>query len=233
MGLASYIINFDELKSIIIDAIANSTISTTVDNVVLDNTSVTIDTSKIEGILNTILTSINNSKDFSNTINNSVKDISDLLISHNNSLNTNFSTLETNLTNILTNASQVYDLLKSIETKITSGGKQRIIGHKLDVAGINTNFIDDFITDKDILLTGISISQSAWNTNDYWDLKIIDYTIFRSIYTKIKGEHKSFGKYYPVPTGKKISLVFNNQSATSKEVWIDYEYIELDETSGD
>jgi len=232
MGLASYIINFDELKPIILDAINNSTIKTSVDNVVLDNTSVTIDTSKIEGIMNNMLTSIKDGKDISTAIKTSTDNIADLLSIHDTTVNTGIGTLKTSIEAILTNAISTYNLLEDIRTQISPAGTQMIVGKKIDLPAIKQPYSLTFVFTKDILISGISMSQTAWTTSDNWNLNVGSFPIFTNIYTKNRGEHKHFERYYPVPANTTITFVYNNDSATNKTVWVDFEYIEVASTGG-
>lgn len=133
------------------------------------------------------------------------------------------------------NLQGIIELLEDLKQGLLiPDGMQKAKGLTLSVPAVSEEYTLTFIPDTDILLTGITYSQSAWKYEDNWDLEIEGVTmLFESIYTKELGEHKKFEKYYPVPAGTPINLILHNKSGNSRQVWADLEYIGLIGTNTD
>lgn len=84
----------------------------------------------------------------------------------------------------------------------------------------------EFTVSKKGRITGITTSQSAWNFQDTWDLKVGEDTLFTGVRTKEYRENKFFNVFYPVTAGQKIDFVFNNISGSSKILWVDFNILE-------
>lgn len=117
--------------------------------------------------------------------------------------------------------------LQTVGTQNGISGIQRIYGQMLEVPALEKECILNFTVPKKAVITGITYSQSSWNYNDSWNLKIGDNILFNNVYTKEFGEHKYFNKFYGVEAGDNIQFIFNNSSGSSKVVWIDFEIIEV------
>lgn len=105
-------------------------------------------------------------------------------------------------------------------------GIQKIYGEMLEIPSSTGAYIIEFAVPKKGKITGITTSQSAWNFQDTWDLKVADNTLFEGVRTKEYGENKFFNVFYPVTAGQKIDFVFNNISGSSKILWVDFNILE-------
>ena len=107
-------------------------------------------------------------------------------------------------------------------------GLQKIKGFHLGVPAIRGRYrIVDFITPSNIVITGVTYSQSAWKPIDYWELFIGEEKLFDTIYTKEIATQKNWKIIQPVNQGTKIELILNNNSGNSRDVWVDLEYVNL------
>ncbi|QXN70271.1 hypothetical protein INTERNEXUS_231 [Bacillus phage vB_BspM_Internexus] len=229
MGLPSLIINFEEIKDPIIRAINEAAISVSVGDVTLDSSSITIDTTEIEKSLDDILSKLGTVDSNVRLVQDASKNILNSLIAHDNNLKNSMDQLGTKLDNILSTTTSMFNILEEIKKQLATEGNQRAIGYSLAVPSVAGSYTKVFTSDKDTILTGITISQSAWNNNDKWSLKIGDFIMFDRIYTKNRGEHKELKKFFPVPANTPVTFQFDNtSSANSKYVWFDIDYIEID-----
>lgn len=91
----------------------------------------------------------------------------------------------------------------------------------------------EYRTEKDILITGITISQSIFNgCMDKWNIKVKsnddnEFKILEDIYSKDSLQHKYFEKFYPIPQGYKLIIEPENTTNEDKAYWCDLEYLEL------
>ena len=116
----------------------------------------------------------------------------------------------------------------SVRDLANLNGVQRVKGFYKSIPAIQAEYnIVEFIPQEQIIITGISYSQSAWKANDYWDLYIGNDKLFEEVYTKELGEQKHWEVINPVNAGEVISLILNNQSGNSRHVWVDIEYVRL------
>ena len=105
-------------------------------------------------------------------------------------------------------------------------GTQKIYGEMLQIPASTGEYTIEFPVPKKGKITGITTSQSAWNFQDTWDLKVGEDTLFTGVRTKEYGENKFFNVFYPVTAGQKIDFVFNNVSSSSKILWVDFNILE-------
>ncbi|WP_373845422.1 hypothetical protein [Clostridium sp.] len=105
-------------------------------------------------------------------------------------------------------------------------GTQKIYGEILQIPASTGTYTIEFTVPKAGRITGITTSQSAWNFQDTWDLKVGDDTLFTGVRTKEYGENKFLNVFYPVTAGQKIDFVFNNVSGSSKILWVDFNILE-------
>ncbi|WP_123053156.1 hypothetical protein [Clostridium sp. JN-1] len=105
-------------------------------------------------------------------------------------------------------------------------GIQKIYGEMLEIPASLETYTIEFAVPKKGRITGITYSQSAWNFQDTWDLKVGDNILFTGVRTKEYGENKFFNVFYPVTAGQKIDFVFNNTSGSSKILWVDFNILE-------
>lgn len=105
-------------------------------------------------------------------------------------------------------------------------GTQKIYGEMLQVPAVEGAHTIEFTVPVSGRITGITTSQSAWNFQDTWALKVEDTELFTGVRTKEYGENKFFNVFYPVTEGQKIYFVFNNVSESSKILWVDFNILE-------
>lgn len=120
----------------------------------------------------------------------------------------------------------IVDLLKKILMLIYDRGVQQIHGLRQHIPSVVGVFKLTKTFDFDIMLTGISYSQSGWKYQDSWDLEVGGTKLFDS-FTKEIGEHKHFNVFYFIPAGTPINIYHHNDSGNSKIVWFDIEYLNL------
>lgn len=234
------------------------------------NLSVTVDTAKVEALIQQILDKMTTNDltgllDELKAINSNLTSMMDKLDTANASLDDIKNTLKTTIVNALnqilaavnegnailgsmdstlnnigTNTLNTIEELKKILGVLESckilienlnqnakPGIQKIKGLSLSVPAVAGDYSMAFSPLKDILLTGITYSQSGWKSQDNWDLKANEITLFESVFTKELGENKHLNKWLPVPIGSNIEIVLHNISGNSRTVWADIEYIEL------
>lgn len=132
-----------------------------------------------------------------------------------------------NLENLLNNYfEQLKDLLKQfLNLKFV----QKAVGVHSYIPALNFDYEITHTFDRNVILTGITYSQTGWKVIDCWDLYIDDKLLFDSIFTKELGEHKVFNSLYPVKANSKIKIVYHNNSGNSKQVWYDINYYDTSE----
>lgn len=107
-------------------------------------------------------------------------------------------------------------------------GEVKVQGYRQRIPAMNDKFIlVEFVVEEPIILSAITYSQSAWRPQDYWEMLIGGDKVFNKIYTKELGERKEMKSVNLLGKGEKITIILNNDSGTSKDVWVDIEYIKL------
>jgi hypothetical protein len=79
--------------------------------------------------------------------------------------------------------------------------------------------------DTEVMLTGITYSQTGWKVTDCWSLYIGEKLVFDGIFTKEIGEYKHFNSFYSVSAGTAVKIIYHNKSGNSKQVWFDINYL--------
>jgi hypothetical protein len=121
----------------------------------------------------------------------------------------------------------IIDLLKQILDLLKDKGVQRIHSISNHIPAVVAPFKFTTTFKEDVLITGITYSQSAWKYQDSWDLEVDGNVLFEEVGTKEIGESKVMNVFYYVPAGKPINIIFHNDSGNSRLVWFDVEYIGL------
>ncbi|MEY7998599.1 hypothetical protein AB8U03_00035 [Clostridium sp. Mt-5] len=116
--------------------------------------------------------------------------------------------------------------LDGLSGNLGISGIQKIYGQMLQISAPEGPYTIEFTVPKAGRITGITASQSAWNFQDTWDLRVEDTVLFTGVRTKEYGENKFFNVFYPVTAGQKIYFVFNNVSGSSKILWVDFNILE-------
>ena len=134
----------------------------------------------------------------------------------------NFPGLFAELENLLDD--NIYRSLRDIK------GKQRIKGFAESIPALEGVYrVVEKTWEKDILITGVTFSQSGWKGEDYWSLWIDDDRIFDEVYTKEIGDQKHWELFHTIKQGETLKLLLHNKSGNSRNCWVDIEWIELDE----
>jgi len=116
--------------------------------------------------------------------------------------------------------------LDGLSGNLGISGTQKIYGKMLEVPAIAGEHVIEFTAPSNSKLTGITYSQSSWRFEDSWDLVVGEEQLFIETRTKEYGEHKYFNVFYPVDGV--IKFIYNNNSGTSKVVWVDFNILEGD-----
>lgn len=107
-------------------------------------------------------------------------------------------------------------------------GLQKVKGFHLGIPAIQGKYrVVDFEVPTNIVITGVTYSQSAWKPIDYWELRVDNEVLFETVYTKEIATHKNWKIIHPINQGSKIELLLYNESGNSRDVWVDIEYIDL------
>lgn len=112
-------------------------------------------------------------------------------------------------------------------------GIQTVKGYHKRIPAIKGSYsIFKFKKDSNLVITGITYSQSAWKTDDYWELYIDGEKQFESMYTKEVATHKNWKIIQPLNRNKEVELILYNVSGNSRDVWVDLEFVEIRDTLG-
>lgn len=107
-------------------------------------------------------------------------------------------------------------------------GVQRVKGFAQSIPALKGNFkVLEWTLERNIVITGLTYSQSGWKGEDYWELWVDDDRLFETVYTKELGDQKHWEVLHPVNAGQTIKLILHNVSGNSRDVWADIEYLDL------
>lgn len=104
-------------------------------------------------------------------------------------------------------------------------------GILLDIPAIQNDYKEQFKFDKDVYITGLHFNQTGWKKEDKYSLEINKIKIIDNVTTKEIGEHKYFNTFYKVNANTPISFVFHNLSGNSRQIIVDLEYIDGEDSS--
>lgn len=134
----------------------------------------------------------------------------------------------------------IIELLKALvdNTKKPDGAQKMKGYYKQVISDKAYTFL--FTPEEDVMLTGITYAQSIYKCDDRFDLIVVndlgeELKLFDGLYVKDAMQHKLFQVFFPIPKGYEVKLVMYNQSARTKDVWVDFEYLGvkgLDATQG-
>ena len=93
------------------------------------------------------------------------------------------------------------------------------------IPAVMNAFIISKIADRDMYLTGITFSQTAWKVDDTITLECGGNRIIDEIHTKELGQYKGFNTFIPVKEGEVVRILYNNASGNSKMFLCDLDYI--------
>lgn len=120
----------------------------------------------------------------------------------------------------------VGDKLDNLAGSIGIVGTQKFYGENLSIPALNDKFEINFKVPNDGKLTGVTFSLSSFNLQDTIDLYINDIQVFMGVRTKNYGETKYFNTFHNIKKDSNIKLIFNNESATNKVLWVDFNILE-------
>lgn len=254
MGIASYVINFDELGQILSNSLGENvgkdiakSLSKNFGNDFINNIGKVINDNFNNAFNQKFTTNISNS--FKDALRDTIVKIDDKGININiNALNNAIKSLEKSTNNkqdeiikeIGINNSNQDNLLKKINDnnlkqdlilKVLKEINSKIRNtEKQRVLGKMLNIPalkGDYEIEFDIKgeINGLTYSQTGWRYEDSWDLKIDDDVVFENSRTKEVAEHKFLNGYNPCQD--KVIFIYHNNSATSKVLWVDLEYFQI------
>ncbi|WP_129596041.1 hypothetical protein [Anaerophilus nitritogenes] len=119
----------------------------------------------------------------------------------------------------------IIDLLKQNLSK--KKGIQSIKSMSKSIPAIVNDFILEYTFSENVMLTGITYSQSAWKAEDNLSVLINGSVLFDHVYTKELGEYKHFHAVYYFPANTTITIIHHNHSGNSKLMWVDIEFVKL------
>lgn len=122
---------------------------------------------------------------------------------------------------------KIIDLLNQILELLKDKGIQRVHSISYHVPAVIADYKLPTRFNEDVLITGITYSQSAWKYQDSWSLEVSGNRLFDEVGTKEIGESKAMNVFYFVPAGTNIDIIFHNNSGNSRLVWFDIQYIGL------
>lgn len=112
-------------------------------------------------------------------------------------------------------------------------GIQTVKGFYKKIPAIKGSYeILTFRKNANLVITGVTYSQSAWKSDDYWELYIGEDKLFDTVFTKEVATHKNWKIIQPVNRDTEIKLILYNKSGNSRDVWVDLEFVEIRDTIG-
>lgn len=121
---------------------------------------------------------------------------------------------------------EILDILKQIlEQTLKRQLTFKSISMSKHIPAIVNDFIIERTFEKDIYLTGITFSQSAWKAEDRVSLEIEGHVVVDGIFTKELGQQKYFSAFLYVPAGIPVRMFYHNNSGNSKMFWCDLDYL--------
>lgn len=128
--------------------------------------------------------------------------------------------------NLITSLDNLASKIDDLNHNYGIVGNQKIHGQMLIIPAAVNDYTVSINVSPNARITGITVSQSAWNYQDCWSLSANGVTLFDNVYTKEYGETKFFNSFYKMESGGSIDFLFHNHSGASKIVWVDFEVLE-------
>lgn len=120
---------------------------------------------------------------------------------------------------------EILAFIKGLESENSKYRIQKVYGLQQYIPALSLDFETKHKFDKDVLLTGITYSQTGWKTFDTWDMYVDSKIIFEDLFTKELGEYKHMNIFYPIKQGEEIKFIHHNSSGNSKQIWWDIHYL--------
>lgn len=109
----------------------------------------------------------------------------------------------------------------------------RVKGFKSFVHGLDNKNVMDWHLEKDIIIVSITYSQSSYRDEDYWELWINGVRPMKNMQSREIGETIHWMDIKELKEGDRIRFNHINNSMTEKYIWVDIEYMEIDNTHMD
>lgn len=107
-------------------------------------------------------------------------------------------------------------------------GETKTKSFKADIPPFQNRYVIlDWQPERDIKLTAITFSQSAWKGEDSWDLYLKNEPIFVDVYTKELADKKHWEGVEEIAANEDVQMFLENRSGNHRHVWVDLEYIEM------
>jgi len=228
MGLSRYVINFDDTEPHLREAIRSSTLKGDIE-VDLSQVNAWLNTAPIENTImehDTLYKIITNNFD---SIGNTAKLITEEIINKDEPPGKIYDEIESSLDRIIQVNEEIKQRLQELlnDSGIIEPGAQKIQGYYDYFPSLKGNYAITHAVDKDILLTGITYSQIGWKLEDTFSILVDGDEIFKDLGTKEIAEKKAFSEEMKLYANTAIQFVLHNNSGNSRQIWVDFEYIEL------
>lgn len=138
------------------------------------------------------------------------------------------------LISYVVNWEELKDMLDDLTKNLTArgisdvAGIQRVRGFAESIPAMQARYrAVSWDLAHNIVITGVTVNQSSWKGEDYWELWVDNERLFETVYTKELGEQKHWEVVHPINQGQTIELILHNNSGNSRDVWVDIEYLEI------
>jgi hypothetical protein len=227
MGLPAYIINRDELKQLIIQAVNTASVKVSLDGATLSGITPEIDFSPIEEKLDLLSTTIGDQSISTDTF---LMTMNDIVIEMQN-LQKLYSGETYKFSNIvsliLAENLKIKKLLQDILDYLSITGRYKTINLYRNLPASHTVFYLTKVFTEPALLSSIQISQDKYDFEDYWELRHNDEVIFNKVYSKYTTEKKNFASFRKISPSDTIEILFYNRSGKSKTINYDIDFLAI------
>jgi hypothetical protein len=230
MGLPRYVINFDEAFGWVRDAVNQAVLDEKIPIDLSKITNAKINTADIELAIQTVIdTNIYLNESFIE-LNVQLAEIITYLIDSFPIMEEEFKKLNLLLDDVLTLHKIIKEDIQNIILNLKGvPDPQKIKGYYDYIPPLKGDYKITNTVNRDIYLTAITFSQIGWKLEDAISLVIDEEEIFKNIGTKEIAEKKAFTKKMFVKANTPVHFVLHNRSGNSRQLWVDFEYIESKE----
>lgn len=82
----------------------------------------------------------------------------------------------------------------------------------------------EWVAQDKTAITGITYGQSSYDAKDYWELWVNGDRLFETVYVGELAKTKHWEVVHYINPNDVVRVVHTNDSASSKDVWVDLEY---------
>ena len=118
------------------------------------------------------------------------------------------------LISYVVNWDELKDLLGNLSEGLTArglsdvDGTQKVKGFAESIPAMQAQYkAVSWTLPYNIVITGVTVNQSSWKGEDYWELWVDDEKLFETVYTKELGEQKHWEVVYPIAEGQVIEVI--------------------------